>query len=213
MIFLMDQAMRYTDFCIPCSALILTLVACSFVFHVAISPQGEDTEGLLSQARGAQPAAKKRRRSVLKIDALRASRVRLFGDGGSVVALPRVRMSGMKSRWWNAVQGFEQYQTQDPALLNLRVCVECARAGKEDAEINCGRDISPQGVKQHIAAKHKDAYTDLLSLQSPQGQQTLRGHGFVPQERPWMEDLVVWIVMSNMPLSCVETPYFRRFLQ
>ena len=136
--------MRYTDFCIPCSALILTLVACSFVFHVAISPQGEDTEGFLSQARGAQPAAKKRRRSVLKTEALRASRVRLFGDGGSVVALPRVRMSGTKSRWWAAVQGFEQYQTQDPALMNLRVCVECARAGKEDAEINCGRDISPQ---------------------------------------------------------------------
>ncbi len=35
-------------------------------------------------------AAKQRRRSVLKADALRASRVRLFGDGGSVAALPRV---------------------------------------------------------------------------------------------------------------------------
>jgi hypothetical protein len=209
----MDQAMRYTDFCIPCSALILTLVACSFVFHVAISPQGEDTEGFLSQARGSQPAAKKRRQSGLKADALRASHVRLFGDGGSVAALKRVRASAVKSRWWGAVQGFEQYQTQDPALLNLRVCVECATAGKDDAEINCGRDVSPQGAKQHIASKHKDAYADLLTLPTPQGQQTLRGHGFLPKERPWMEDLVVWIVMSNMPLSCVETPYFRQFLQ
>ncbi len=78
--------------------------------------------------------------------------------------------------------------------------MECASAGKDDAEINCGRDTSPQGAKQYMLYKHKAAYIDLLLMPSQQGRQTLRGHGFVPKERPWMEDLVVWIVMSNVHL-------------
>ena len=73
--------------------ILLTLVACFFVFHVAISPQGDDGERseFLSQAREKQPAAKKRRQGALKADALLAAHVRLFGDGGSVAPVRRTK--------------------------------------------------------------------------------------------------------------------------
>ena len=118
-------------------------------------------------------------------------------------------MSATKSQWWSGAKGFEQYVTKDSALGQLRICVECHQSGHVHAEFNCGKDASPQGAKQHMFAYHKAEYMDILNKPSNVG---LHARGFSTLERPWMEELVIWIVMENLPLSCVETPYFRRFL-
>lgn len=170
----------------------------------------DEEESFLSQAQAGQPSSRKRRRTAVKLAALNASHVRLFGDGVNVAPLKRGIVSATKSPWWTGVRGFEQYLTKDSELAKLRVCVDCASLGKDDAEINCGKDASPQGVKQHMRHKHKAEYAELLSKPNNQG---LYAHGFATKDRPWMEDLVIWIVMENLPLSSVETPYFRRFLQ